>query len=62
MNKSIIVYTKNYIYMKLQDSNVRSHNVRHLQEKYWSVFRRGLLKITKVSVISFYSTPKNDLD
>lgn len=48
--------------MKLQDSNVRSRNVRHLQEKYWSVFRRVLLKITKVSVISFYSTPKNDLD
>lgn len=62
MNKSINVYTKNYMYMKLQDSNVRSRNVRHLQKKYWSVFRRGLLKITKVSVISFYSTPKNDLD
>lgn len=62
MNKSIIVYTKNYVYMKLQDSNVSSRNVRHLQEKYWSVFRRVLLKITKVSVISFYSTPKNDLD
>lgn len=62
MNKSINVYTKNYMYMKLQDSNVRSRNVHHLQEKYWSVFRRGLLKITKVSVILFYSTPKNDLD
>lgn len=48
--------------MKLQDSNVRSRNVHHLQEKYWSVFRRGFLKITKVSDISFYSTPKIDLD
>lgn len=62
MNKSIIVYTKNYIYRKLQDPNVRSRYVHHLQEKYWPVFRRGLLKITKVSVISFYSTPKNDID
>lgn len=53
MNKSINVYTKNYMYMELQDSNVRSRNVHHLQEKYWSVFRRGLLKITKVYP-SFY--------
>lgn len=58
MNKSIIVYTKNYIYMKLQDSNVRSRNVRHLQEKYWSVFRRGLLKSQKYPSFHFIALPK----